>query len=222
MKLNFRISKAVDKKWLYIFLEEKDHAGHDFRAWVLKAHPTLKRDKKLISKYVEKFHKAHGKEIASEKEEIERSWRKHEDYFFNVVEELFSHKWPEGKYIAYVSISPINPRNINNKTFTIFNKSRGPNRIIVHELLHFMFYDYVDKYFKGKLTDKKKWHLSEIFNVVLMNDKKLKHLYLFPGEGYPNHRKYIPRFSKLYKESSSMKSFISKSIREINKIKELN
>jgi len=218
IKLKFEINKDVDKKVFDWFLK----SGSRFHKIILDAHPSLKKDKKSMSKYVDTYYEKHINEIKEKKGGSEEKWRLHEDYFFTEVSKLFNQKWPKGKYIAYLSIWNIFPRWIKNKTFTISHmKNRNNNSIIVHELLHFMFYKYVNEKFP-KISDKKKWHLSEIFNIVLMNQPFLKKIYNKKQLAYSNHKKYIPRFNKLYKKYNGITNFIEAAINEINKINTLS
>jgi hypothetical protein len=216
--IKFRLNKALDKELLYHFLGRTDVSGYNFKKFVLNEHPSLKRNKKFISKYVEDYHLKHAKLIEKKKASIEKEWRKHEEYFFNKTSKLFNHKWPKGKYIAYVSICPINPRWIHNKTFTVFYKVKyNHNIIIVHELLHFMFYNYTSEKFPKRLNEDKKWTLSEIFNVILMNQEFLRKIYKHREYPYPDHKKYIPRFQRLYKKHENIHEFIKAAIKEVNK-----
>ena len=84
----------------------------------------------------------------------------------------FLYPWPEGKYISYLSIFNCNPRFIETKEFQVsYKHPETTNYVCVHEMLLFIFYDYLKKNFSKeykKLDSKYIWKLSEIFNDVVL------------------------------------------------------
>mgnify|MGYP001565326588 FL=1 len=67
------------------------------------------------------------------------------------------------------------------------------------------------------LSENQLWDLSEIFNVVVLKSSRYRHIInqkfiIF----YPNHKRYIRRFEKVYKNSRNAEEFIKYGIAIIN------
>lgn len=132
-----------------------------------------------------------------------------------MVNKIFkNHPWPKGKYIGYVSAFLMYPRNIREKTFFFpFSHStpKFSNIIIAHELLHFIFFDYIKKHgYKESKTHNKKaeyiWQISEVFNAVIENWDpyykifKVKDLKQKPYTG----QKYFQKMEKQWRENQNI------------------
>ncbi len=109
-----------------------------------------------------------------------RNWKNIEKKYFAIADKIFNHHpWPKGKYIAYASIFGMFPRNIQSKYFyfpPIHPIFKFANKVTAHEMLHFIFFDYVEKHYglkedsaiKGK-PDNYLWQVSEVFSNVMEN-----------------------------------------------------
>lgn len=136
---------------------------------------------KIITEYTKHIYKINKKEILEGTGEIEKQWLKIEDNFYELIDALFKgYAWPKGKYIGYASVYLMFPRDVQEKIFYFpYNAEKwNPLGTIAHELLHFIFFDYIEKRYGIKENDKIKgknpkyiWQVSEAFNVVIENWK---------------------------------------------------
>ena len=84
---------------------------------------------------------------------VRKVWRKKENEYITITEDFFDgFQFQKGKYIAYASIINCNPRFLEPKTFQFFYKKPLADAIytIAHELLHFIFFDFIKKKLKKK------------------------------------------------------------------------
>ncbi len=84
-------------------------------------------------------------------------------------------------------------------------------------MLHFIFYEYFfNKYkkYKSHKYDFFVWHVSEIFNVIIMNKPEWQKILNNKDDGYPEHRKII---QKLSKKNYSLEDLLENIIVEANK-----
>jgi len=226
-KLRFYLSKKLDERMIEQFLNERG-GGIDFGKGIIKIHPQLKsvwspknttQRKKAIRVYVDRYYRAHGIMMRHSIERLRQDWCKREKEYITVTENFFGgFRFPKGKYIAFASIIDCNPRFLDSKTFQFFYKKPVADAIhtIAHELLHFIFFDFVEKRLKEKtkhLSENQLWDLSEIFNVVVLKSSRYGHIinqrFVIP---YPDHRRYIYRFEKAYKNSQNAEEFIKRGI----------
>ena len=85
-------------------------------------------------------------------------------------------------------------------------------------MLHFIFYEYLlNKYkkYQSHKYDFFVWHVSEIFNVIIMNRLSWQKILKNKDEGYPEHRKII---KKLSKKEYDLDELIVNIMLEVNKI----
>ncbi len=208
--IQFRLNKSLDKKMVIEFLDFTT-GGINFGKGILNIHPEIKRS---IFGYIDFFYKRNNKILKRSADNFRKKWKTKEKLFFEVISKIFrNHPWPKGKYIGYISIFDCNPRFLQDKTFQIFYKHKtGPIYITVHELLHFIFYDYVNKKRKDlrkKLSEDDFWRLSEIVNEILLNSPSFKKII--------NNQKKINGYPEFKKNVSCVKHKIKK-ITEIDKI----
>lgn len=202
--------------------------GIDFGKGIIKTHPQLKSVKSLkditqrekaISVYFDNYYKIHKEEIFRKLKLVRDVWYKKERKYISITEDFFGgFRFPKGKYIAYASIINCNPRFLESKTFQFFYKKPVADVVytIAHELLHFIFFDFIEKKLKKEtkhLSENQLWDLSEIFNVVVLKSPRYRHIinqkFVTP---YPDHRRYIPQFEKAYKNSQNAEEFIRRGI----------
>jgi len=193
-RVRFRLNKNLDKKTAIDFLGFT-YGGINFANGILNVHPEIK---KSIFNYIDNFYKKKGRFLKRLANNFERKWRSREREFFETASKIFkNHPWPKGKYIGYISIFDCNPRFLENKTFQIFYKHKaGPVYVTAHELLHFVFYDYLTKKrkdLKRKLSDDNLWHLSEIINEIMLSSLPLKTILSIKTRinGYPEFQNHV-------------------------------
>lgn len=221
-RLRFYLNKDLDKYMASQFLNEKA-GGIDFGAGIIKTHPKLAKAKNsenkektaLINSYFNDYYQKNKGTLLKKLKIIKNSWRKKERDFFKITENLFNgFLFQDGMYVCYLSIIDCNPRFLESKTFQVFYKKDLNDAIytIVHELTHFIFYDFIEKNLKEEiknLSEDKIWDLSEIFNVIVLELDLYKNIIddkiIRP---YPDHKKYLPAFKKEFRQSKDIKEFI--------------
>lgn len=198
-------------------------SGVSFSEKILRDHPTLKRAHKrnkkeqrnIILSYIGSFYRKHYKEIEETKREFQNGWNKNAKDFFLASDRSFAnHSWPEGKYHAYLSIFNCNPRFLDTKTFQVFWRHPKPLAVVAHEMLHFLFYDYVERYFpKTKIKKEILWQLSEIVNSFVLAEPLFVEITKEPTP--PLYRDLIPLAKELlplWKESKNVPVFLHLSL----------
>lgn len=198
-KLKFQLNKKLDKDVCKVFLF-LSVGGLNFAKEILKIHPELeivrliknRKDRETeIDTYIDWFYKHHRTGLSKKRVKFRALWKKVEEDFFDKTAKVFKgHPWPKGKYVCYLSIFPCGPRFLINKTFQSFYKYSKETVIqqIVHEMLHFMFYDYLYRNYpkyKAKKYEQKIWEISEAFNYVIQNQKDWIKLFGKPILPYP-------------------------------------
>lgn len=219
--LKFKLNKNLDKKTCFDFLNLK-YAGIDFGKGIILFHPKLKNIKKIksavtkkkeISDYINIFYNLHKDELRKTLGFFKKEWSKVEDKFFQEVDLIFNNlPWPNGKYICYLSIFNCNSRFLADKTFQVFYENKKEvKRIIAHELLHFIFFHYLNKKFKVRMSLEKKWIISEVFNTIVLNQKNFIKIISPTKElGYPEHRKYLKILSKEWIKNKDISTWLNR------------
>lgn len=231
-KIRFFSNKEFDKYMALQFLDTKA-AGVDFGQGIVRVHPHLgkaKRSenvserKKIVNAYFDEFYRGHKQELRESVIFFRREWRKKEKDFFNISKSLFDgFEFKQGMNICYLSILDCNPRFLESKTFQMYYKKNVNEAIhtIVHECLHFIFFDFVDSKFAEQskmISDEAMWDLSEIFNVVVLSSERFSNLIKREViKPYPAHKKHLPLFFETYKQSSGVEDFIKKGIEIMKK-----
>lgn len=199
-------------------------AEADFGKGIISNHPELENIKNIndkenrkekISNYVEKFYSENIIELEKLLIEYNNDWEKIGKDFFIETDKIFSEsEWPEGKYICYLSIFNCNPHFLHNKTFQLFyKKNENAKSTICHEMLHFIFYHYAEKF---EIPENLKWDISEIFNTTILNQPEFKKL-IAPavGLGYPKHKAIIPDSIKIWEKCGNFDEWMDKMIEKL-------
>jgi len=226
-KLRFYLNKKLDELMAEEFLNVRE-GGVDFGKGIVRIHPQLKaikslkdigQKKKFIHAYFDNYYQIHRTEMLRKLRRVRDVWRAREQKYITATEKFFGgFQFPKGKYIAYASIINCNPRFLDSKTFQFFYKKSIEDAIytIAHELLHFIFFDFVKKKLRKEikqLSEDQLWDLSEIFNVVVLGSTRYRNIVNQKfAIAYPDHQQYIKRFRKVYKNSQNAKEFIRKGI----------
>lgn len=209
-KLKFLIRPEEDVLVYFAFEKEAKMFKESFEiieSCFFKKHPKIKvlkqiqdRKKKRIflEQYVTEYYQTHQNWIIKGVQKAETSWNKIQNKFFSLTDELFkNHPWPKDGYQAFVTIWGIFPRDIKRKTFQFPYRGKylkGVEGIIAHEMLHFLFYDYLYKHFPQYKNPKlaySLWILSEAFNEAIMKESKWRKT--FPLQGRPYQETVLVR-----------------------------
>jgi len=165
---------------------------------------------------VSSFYAKYQKDIVAFRNDTQIEWGEVSKYFFELTKNIFSGcRWPEGKYLGYVSVFNCNPRFLSDKTFQVFYKhSAGPVYVTAHEMLHFIFYKYAienhSNLFKNKDTENGIfWDVAEICNVVLLHDESFVKVHgVKKIICYPEHKKYISKLRKKWEINKDIDQLI--------------
>ncbi|PIU03944.1 hypothetical protein COT44_00245 [Candidatus Shapirobacteria bacterium CG08_land_8_20_14_0_20_39_18] len=91
---------------------------------------------------------------------------------------------------GYVSIFNCNPRFLDTKTFQVYYQNRsGVVHVTAHEMLHFIFYDWLernDQEFIDNTDKEKAWTLSEVFDIVAFDRQEFNRFKSKGSGGYPD------------------------------------
>jgi len=226
-KIRFKINIKLDKWKINNFLYRKDKGGISFKQLILKTHPKIKsmyglekRDaEKHIFSYINNVYSKNKDGFEKTIYKMQSDWEKIEEDFFSITKNYFQNsEWPKGRYIAYFSISPPMPRFIDSKTFQVSYTHNGRWRTTVaHEMLHFIFFEHVRRKYTPNLSNtienkmntllKNKfmislWDLSEIINVILLNEKDFQKILPYPSTPYPKHENHYSKMKSIWKKSN--------------------
>lgn len=225
-KINFVVSKEAEKDNIEFFLTYKSRSGQDSFLVLVRFFPELqnlrelsqKEQEKVISEFVDKKYEELIVELNRGKEEVSKAWDLIKERFFKAAIELFdSHNFPKTEYIAYLTIFFRFRYDLERGFFYVPKdfKQTSATLIAMHELLHFLFYDYWNTYFKEKLDERKLWDLSEILNVFILMSQPFRYLGGQDTIVYPAHEVKYKELKPLWDNKRSMKEFIEKAIKRM-------
>ncbi len=213
-KLKFQLYIELDNEMAFQFMD-MIAGGVDFgREKIIDIYPELAKAKEVvdierrvvIADFTKKYYSDHKVELENKLKKIESEWGVSSKDYFSAVDSIFDGiVWPDGKYICYLSIFDCNPRFLDDKTFQVYQGlSDRTNYIIAHEMLHFMFFNYLDLHesdFKNSQDEHTIWLLSEWFNDLMLNLPAFKQF----GENVESFYPEVAEFSKKFKDKSKIK-----------------
>lgn len=188
IKLKINVTRDMENCRIFIRYNTKNNPQYiewflpDELQSVLKQEKRKRQREDIMAKYVRETFKNKKTIIQNNVKKAEKEWKSKEKRYFDLINKIFQgHHWPKGNYVGFASIFTMYPRNIAEKTFFLpglrYSKGTPPaSYVIGHEMLHFMFFDYIDKHYglkfyrkiKGKSRDYL-WEISEVFNSVIEN-----------------------------------------------------
>lgn len=156
-----------------------------------------------VKEFVERFYAEHQYEVERNIIRYQLLWKKKEKDFFKLTSVLFGgNPWPKGKYLALPTMWGMYPRFLDDKTFQFPALAKTDANVIIicaHEMLHFIFYAYIGKTHRTLLKDKEAlWHVSEIFNAIILSTSPWWRVFRKKDPGYPEHAKIIRLLMKKY------------------------
>lgn len=183
-----------------------------------KCHRAAEREK-VVRAYVRHTYREKEERIREGALRILKEWKKKEGRYYNLVSEMFEeHPWPRRVYRGYASIFYMFPRDVEKGRFFFPYYRRGgldPIGTIAHEMLHFMFFDYVKKHFGaregmryGNEDKNYVWRVSEAFNSVIEAWSPYKKV--IPGGAwvYPETKKLYTAMRKRWAKNSSVPALL--------------
>lgn len=211
-KLKFQLYIELDNEIGFRFIDT-NMGGVDFGAGIIGMYPELSKAKKVvdierrvvIADFTKKYYSEHKTKLENKLKEINDNWSSVSQEYFYAVDQIFKdYPWPQGKYICSLSIFDCNPRDIEAKTFQIYYQhGQGANHMIAHEMLHFMFFNYLDLHesnFKNSQDEHTIWLLSEWFNDLMLELPSFNKFSQKTKDYYPE----VVEFSKQFKDKSKI------------------
>jgi hypothetical protein len=195
-------SIAKNTTILYNFIQLKD--GH-----------TL--DEHKIASFVDDIYIKEITNIKSSTKNIQKKWNRKKDFFFKESNKLFKNKIITKKeIIATPSIWPIYGRFFEKNLITFPYKNGIDEAIfvIIHEYLHFLFYNYINNQYKPlqQNLNQKIWNFSEIINVIIQNQSQWLDNFSIKANPYPQHQELYNEILKEWKENNDIDYLINKFI----------
>jgi len=225
-KVKFKISSISDEaKELVYFCYPRD--GWDWSNMVYNEHPELKKklegimDKKKFFRicyaYAKKFKAENVKKLEAARASFQSEWNMVGNEYLTILSKHFEINWRKDKKIvkAYVSIVPINPRDLDEWSFTIRyeDDKQEMKMTAAHEIIHFLYFEkwkevFPDAEKKTFDTPHLAWKLSEILDPIIMNhNPEIKKLIGGHAQGYKEfenikigNKNLVPYFEDLYKK----------------------
>jgi hypothetical protein len=195
--VTFKLDQDMDAYSGLDLLENKQNEmnfdEHPFLINTLRQQGKIR--KKIIDDYVRGYYKVHKNDLENSRQTFQFEWEKVEPEFFEITNIIFNnHEWPTGEYICFPSIFKNSPRFLETKSFQAYiNNMAGKLNAVAHEMLHFIFYDYLEKrhpdYVK-QIGDDKLWALSEVFDEIAFEQ--------------PEYTTFKPKQPSLYPELQSV------------------
>lgn len=185
-KLTFKIDKEFDKKVFKDFADFDDESGmRMFEMFALYKYPELakyvvdgkvKISEEEVGNFISTEYTKLADSMNNNIELIRSDWQKIERQFFALCDTLFeNHPWPKETFTAYLTIWNMFPRYIQEGEFTVSGRdewSRDTNNTAAHEMLHFLFYSFIQTNYPLLYSGKENsriWNISEVFNILIMN-----------------------------------------------------
>lgn len=218
MHVTFEINKALDKEVMQSFWGTAD-SGYDYTREIIDVHPELKDVKNIndIHRHFDSFYKKHNDYLQTRVKIFQEEWNTVEKQYIDLITLFFKkHPWPNGKYTGYISIINCNPRFLKEKTFQIFFfHPEGSILPTMHEVTHFMFYDYCIKTKPDIFQELDQdngifWDLAEIFNSIFLSQTEFLALHKITDiQSYPIHTSYIPDLKVMWEKNTNIDSWIN-------------
>ena len=183
-----------------------------------------KEKSKIIRNYVSDYYGQNESSLKDKFESIKSDWENIKNKYFALVTQLFNgNKWPDGEYIGLGTIFYRYPRFITKKIFFFplnHKIERYANKVIAHEMLHFMFFDYIYKKYglseKSKIPGKEPfylWKVSEAFNSVIQDWGPYKTLLDSNSNPYPEVAEVYEKMNEQWGEAQDVDALLDKFLR---------
>ena len=214
--VTFQLNQDIDAHVGLDFLEKQN--GIDF-----SEHPLLretlkvegKARKKIVDDYVHRYYQDHKVELKNSLTSLQTEWEKVEPEFFDITNKLFNgYQWPSGDYKGFPSIFNCNPRWLETKSFQVYrNNVVGTSYSVAHEMLHFIFYDYLEKNdpdYIEQIGNEKLWSLSEVFDKLAFEQPEYKKFKPKVPSSYPQLQSTVTTLrEKLIGKPFNIQSFLT-------------
>lgn len=178
---------------------------------------------KIIKAYLENYYKDAEKFLIGSIKNTQEKWRKIEKIFFKKVDKLFENwPWPKGDYKGYITVARRYPRFIKYKLFAFpvqsfrFKNRDLDLRVIAHEMLHFIEYDYLEKKFglepsECNSADTTFWQFTENLNVLIENSDFWKEFNTgIESKPYDDCKKLYVKMKRIWDKNKDIDNLVKK------------
>ena len=222
-RVKFIIDRKQDLAALYWGDDYIKHCFPNNMRFVNEKNFSKKERLKLAESFAKNRYKKELSSIKSDLKITEQKWRKHEKTFFRLVDKIFkNYPWPKGNYRGYASVFYRFPRFISQKKFAFPTQYNNPKyadvdlRVIAHEMLHFIAYDYLQKKYHLKPSESRDkdnffWQFTENLNVLIENSKMWQPMSKkFVSRPYDSAKKLYLKMEKIWRKSHDLDNLIVK------------
>lgn len=171
-----------------------------------------------LRKSIEDFYSEHNSTIQATVSSTQKAWEERESPFLRACDELFSGKslHEDAPWILYPSVLGVYLQNIKEKAISFPYRPQNTDEaiyVIIHELLHVFFYQYLDQYhkeFRQKIDASTMWHMSEIFNSVVLQLETYRAFYTdFTPSDYDDHEVEVKELSERLGDTFTADDFVN-------------
>lgn len=205
----------------------------------LKKIKEMKERREIEHDFFKKVFDKEKIEMGKKEKIFQREWNKINDGIMLALSKVVEQKWSkrDEKIFARVSLNPICPRYIKQRTFDVFYKQklRYMKSVAIHEILHFIYFEKWKKVFPK--TDEKEfdgphlvWQLSEMVPGIVLNDKIVQKVFKYKFDSYReyknfklNGKPFLSYLQNFYDGRKDFEDFLKKSWKFVKKHeKEIN
>ncbi len=199
--------------------------GADFGKKIRAAHPAISVEN--FQDYIRAYYQDNEDLLVRGVREIQDAVGATSQDFFAAVHSVFDEDYSQNAYVGALSIFDCNPRFVETQSFQVFFQRdlAGKVGVVYHEILHFVFFDYCVRHcadaVRGRsVNDGSYWELSEILNVILLNQPAFQAIVGRPEKlFYPALAEIFPEIEKIWNDRPDMLPFVEKSLRVLDERK---
>ena len=189
--------------------------------YALKKGLPIEEQKEIAKKYVSDYYKENSKELKKKFESVGKDWEEVRKKYFDIVAKLFNnHPWPDGDYKGFGTIFHCYPRFVSEKIFLFPLNHRIPryaNKVIAHEMLHFIFFDYIEKKYgleESSVIEGREenyiWKVSEAFNSIMERWGSYQELFKIKRKPYAETMELYELMDERWQKSQDIGELLDK------------
>ena len=158
-----------------------------------------KKTKEVEYRFFTEVFKKERIELEKRAKIFQIEWNKINDDIMLVLSKVVEQEWSDKdrKIFARISLNPICPRYIKQRTFDLFYKQKPQymKSVAIHEILHFIYFEKWKKVFpktKEKEFDAPHlvWQLSEMVPGIILNDKGVQNVFKYKFGSYKEYENF--------------------------------
>lgn len=203
--LQFKISKENDVDLFFAFIKQSENVKKALFKFMEIEDSEISKEQ--LFEFVDLTYKKDLIIIEGSIKEVEEAWVLKQEFFSKEIKKIFKGSaYLRDDIVVSPSIWPIYGRFFDKNLIT-FPYRKGVEEaviVVVHEILHIIFYNYI--HFKYKfspevIASKKVWDFSEVFNAIIQNQKSWQENYISEAKPYAEHQELYEKLSVLWREN---------------------